>query len=75
MSTILQPVILSGGSGSRLWPMSRAMYPKQLLPMVSEQTLLQDTVNRLDGLKDFPYRLMKFFLSRISCQDLFQFAV
>ena len=52
MSTILQPVILSGGSGSRLWPMSRAMYPKQLLPMVSEQTLLQDTVNRLDGLED-----------------------
>ena len=52
MSTILQPVILSGGSGSRLWPMSRAMYPKQLLPMVSEQTLLQDTVNRLDGLEE-----------------------
>ena len=50
MPTILQPVILSGGSGSRLWPMSRAMYPKQLLPMVSEQTLLQDTVSRLDGL-------------------------
>ncbi|NNF96468.1 MAG: hypothetical protein HKM94_06040 [Halobacteria archaeon] len=39
MPTTLQPVILSGGSGSRLWPMSRAMYPKQLLSMVSEQTL------------------------------------
>jgi len=47
---VLQPVILSGGSGSRLWPMSRAMYPKQLLPMVTGQTLLQDTVTRLDGL-------------------------
>jgi len=52
MTTTLQPVILSGGSGSRLWPMSRAMYPKQLLPLVSEQTLLQDTVSRLDGLEE-----------------------
>ena len=52
MTTTLQPVILSGGSGSRLWPMSRAMYPKQLLPLVSEQTLLQDTVTRLDGLAE-----------------------
>ncbi|MGW8228047.1 MAG: mannose-1-phosphate guanylyltransferase/mannose-6-phosphate isomerase [Gammaproteobacteria bacterium] len=51
MTTTLQPVILSGGSGSRLWPMSRAMYPKQLLPLVSEQTLLQDTVTRLNGLE------------------------
>ena len=52
MPRLLQPVILSGGSGSRLWPMSRAMYPKQLLPMVTEQTLLQDTVSRLDGLAE-----------------------
>jgi mannose-1-phosphate guanylyltransferase/mannose-6-phosphate isomerase len=52
MTCILFPVILSGGSGSRLWPLSRAMYPKQLLPMVTEQTLLQDTVTRLDGLPD-----------------------
>ena len=50
MSRKLVPVILSGGSGSRLWPMSRAHYPKQLLPLVTEQTLLQDTVSRLDGL-------------------------
>lgn len=50
MSHKLVPVILSGGSGSRLWPMSRAHYPKQLLPLVTEQTLLQDTVSRLDGL-------------------------
>ena len=46
----IQPVILSGGSGSRLWPASRSMYPKQLLPLVNEKTLLQNTVSRLDGL-------------------------
>jgi len=37
----VHPVILSGGSGTRLWPMSRTYYPKQLLPLVGERTLLQ----------------------------------
>ena len=46
----LYPVILSGGSGSRLWPLSREFFPKPLLPLVSEQTLLQETATRLDGL-------------------------
>ena len=40
------PVILSGGSGTRLWPLSRELEPKQLLPLVSERTLLQETVLR-----------------------------
>ncbi len=44
------PVILSGGSGTRLWPRSRELYPKQLLPLVSERSLLQETVLRLDAL-------------------------
>ena len=49
----LYPVILSGGSGSRLWPASRSMLPKQLLPLVTgESTMLQDTVSRLEGLTD-----------------------
>ena len=42
----LHPVILSGGSGTRLWPLSRAAYPKQLLALASESTLLQATVER-----------------------------
>ncbi len=46
------PVILSGGAGTRLWPLSRELYPKQLLPLVGDNTMLQDTVLRLDGLAD-----------------------
>jgi len=41
------PVILSGGSGSRLWPMSRAHYPKQLLPLAGNRTMLQETALRV----------------------------
>jgi mannose-1-phosphate guanylyltransferase / mannose-6-phosphate isomerase len=48
----LYPVILSGGSGTRLWPMSRAALPKQLLALASESTMVQETVRRLAGLPD-----------------------
>ncbi len=44
---IITPVILSGGSGTRLWPASRAAFPKQLLALVGERTLLQATVDRV----------------------------
>ena len=50
--TRLQPVILSGGSGTRLWPLSRRAYPKQFLALVDEATLLQSTAARLDRLGD-----------------------
>ncbi|MEN3112783.1 mannose-1-phosphate guanylyltransferase/mannose-6-phosphate isomerase [Uliginosibacterium paludis] len=45
----LQPVILSGGSGTRLWPASRETYPKQLLPLTGDESLLQITALRLNG--------------------------
>jgi mannose-1-phosphate guanylyltransferase/mannose-6-phosphate isomerase len=47
---MLIPVVLSGGSGTRLWPLSREMYPKQLLPLVSDGTMLQETLARTRGM-------------------------
>jgi mannose-1-phosphate guanylyltransferase/mannose-6-phosphate isomerase len=47
MHNKLYPIVLSGGSGTRLWPLSRAALPKQLLPLLSEQTLFQETVSRV----------------------------
>ena len=64
----LYPVILSGGSGTRLWPLSRAALPKQLLPLTSELTLVQETVLRLDGLTDVAAPL-------IVCNDEHRFLI
>lgn len=47
----IHPVILSGGSGTRLWPLSRRDYPKQFLTLESKNSLLQDTILRLRGLE------------------------
>jgi len=47
------PIVLSGGSGTRLWPLSRKQYPKQYLPLIGENTMLQETLLRLNGLVDF----------------------
>jgi len=47
---MLHPVILCGGSGTRLWPLSRQALPKQFLPLLSERSLLQETASRVKGL-------------------------
>ena len=53
MTTLLTPVILCGGTGTRLWPLSRASYPKQYWPLggSGEGTLLQQTQQRLEGIE------------------------
>jgi mannose-1-phosphate guanylyltransferase/mannose-6-phosphate isomerase len=52
--TDILPVILAGGSGTRLWPLSRELYPKQFLKLYGEHTMLQATLARLDGLEVSP---------------------
>lgn len=49
---MILPVIMCGGSGSRLWPLSRTAFPKQFLSLVTEQTMLQDTIVRLGDLNE-----------------------
>jgi mannose-1-phosphate guanylyltransferase / mannose-6-phosphate isomerase len=51
---MLTPVILSGGAGTRLWPLSRELYPKQLLALTGERTMLQQTALRLEGMAATP---------------------
>ena len=60
------PVIMAGGSGTRLWPLSRQLNPKQFLPLVdADLTMLQATIKRLDGLEHG--------LPRLICNDHHRF--
>jgi mannose-1-phosphate guanylyltransferase/mannose-6-phosphate isomerase len=73
---LLQPVILSGGSGTRLWPLSREAYPKQFLPLTSEHTMLQETVRRLDGLdEEHPRRAIGLTPPLVVCNEAHRFLV
>jgi len=73
---ILQPVILSGGSGTRLWPLSREAYPKQFLALTSEHTMLQETVRRLDGLnQEHPRRAIGLVHPLVVCNEAHRFLV
>ncbi len=53
--TTVYPVILCGGSGTRLWPLSRKSYPKQFVPLLGENSLLQDCALRMRGPEAAPY--------------------
>ncbi|MCF7455151.1 mannose-1-phosphate guanylyltransferase/mannose-6-phosphate isomerase [Vibrio sp. F13] len=48
---MILPVIMAGGSGSRLWPLSRGLFPKQFISLASDLTMLQETLKRLDGIE------------------------
>ena len=67
MKTIT-PVLLSGGSGTRLWPVSRSLYPKQLLPMTAERTMFQETARRFLGAEGFQRPL-------VVCNDEHRFII
>lgn len=65
---MITPVVLSGGSGTRLWPLSRKMHPKQLLPLHNDTSLLQNTINRLQGIKDIDKTI-------VICNEEYRFMV
>ena len=67
---LIQPVVLSGGSGTRLWPLSREKYPKQLLSFVGQDSLLQATLRRLEGLGD-----VDLAPPLVVCNDEYRFVV
>ena len=70
----LQPVILSGGSGTRLWPLSREAYPKQFLPLTSEHTMFQETVRRLDGIAaEHPRQAIALLNPIVVCNEAHRF--
>jgi mannose-1-phosphate guanylyltransferase/mannose-6-phosphate isomerase len=72
----LQPVILSGGAGTRLWPLSREAYPKQFLPLVGEATMLQETAARLDGLgEEHPHHGIGVADPLVVCNEAHRFLV
>lgn len=66
----LQPVILSGGSGTRLWPLSREKYPKQLLAITGEETMLQATATRI---QDFSGTLEAAEKLIVVCNEEYRF--
>ena len=52
MDISVTPIILSGGSGTRLWPLSRKDRPKQFLPIFGKHSMLQETIIRLNGIEN-----------------------
>jgi len=67
---LVQPVVLSGGSGTRLWPLSREKYPKQLLPLFGEESLLQSTLRRVDGIAG-----VQLIAPMVVCNEEYRFVI
>lgn len=67
---LIQPVVLSGGSGTRLWPLSREKYPKQLLSLFGEDSLLQATVRRVEGISG-----VQLVAPMIVCNEEYRFVI
>ena len=74
MKTIIQPIILSGGSGTRLWPFSREAYPKQFLSFTGDKTLLQETVSRVEDMQTDPSQV-QLEAPIVVCNELHRFLV
>ena len=71
----ITPIILCGGSGTRLWPLSRKQHPKQYLPLISDNTMLQETILRLRGLDNLTDPIIVCnaehrFLAAEQCQQI-----
>jgi len=64
---MILPVIMAGGSGSRLWPLSRQQFPKQFLTLLGNHSMLQTTANRLQGIEHAP--------AMVICNEEHRFAV
>jgi len=72
----LQPVVLSGGSGTRLWPLSRGAYPKQFLPLSGHHSLFQSTVLRLTALEqEHPKSDVTVAAPLVVCNETHRFLV
>ena len=67
---LIQPVVLSGGSGTRLWPLSREKYPKQLLPLIGDESLLQATVRRVQGIAG-----LQIAAPMVVCNEEYRFVI
>lgn len=70
MSVNIQPVILSGGSGTRLWPYSREAYPKQFLSFNQDQTLFQAAVSRIAEMKETGWQIQQ---PMVVCNEMHRF--
>ncbi len=76
----LTPVILSGGQGTRLWPLSRSDKPKQFIPLTSAKSLFEDTVERCDGYKGFINKIIicsqahRFLIKKLLSKEQLQHA-